>query len=207
MWWPRKSKWTELLKAVGLWFCLSLSLAGYYAASGSRWPLPVPEAVGAFLLHRFSLPVPEAIQSLHWFLTFPIAGIIWVSTLVITAPYFGSRRVEYIWTLERFSLATVPMLLPLPVIIYIVGPVLTASTWRVMLAAGLQRLGHQPHPWLTPVFLVLAIAGLIWQIILYTRIFEIKGRAAVRHLLFCFIVFAITATGLATLLGVAFHNL
>lgn len=206
MFWLRRRDVFDIGKATLLWLGLGVSVGGYYAFSGNGlggWPLPFPEACGAWILDHFSTAkAPGEYGSLQWLLLFPIAGLIWVSVLSITAPFFGGRRVEYMWTIERLSVTCLPLLIPLPLIIYFFVKAFSRATWRLALTAGLQRLGYVPHQWLTPVYLTLTVIALVWQIYLYTKIFDLRGKAACRHYVFSLGVSGVLASGMAVVVSI-----
>jgi len=202
----RKKALGDVLKASLLWLALGFSLGWYYLFTYDGrfvWPMPAPEACAGLLLYYFSkLNARPALQIVHWLLAFPIAGVLWVSILAVSAPFFGGRRAEYGWTVWRFSLTALPLALPGPVLAFLAGRTPGGWSWRQMVSVAQGRGGVTPGAWLTYVFLGLAVACLVWQILRYVPIFDLRGKKAGLHLLVCLILLAVMTCGLATLVAV-----
>jgi hypothetical protein len=199
----RRALWSDLGKAFVLWLGVGLSLGWYYAFTyygRSGWPMPAPEPCAALILYYYSvLNVSTVIQAVHWLVVFPVAGLLWVSTLTITAPYFGGKRTEYAWTVLRFSVTSVPLILPAPVMAYLAGRTVYGFSWQHMLDVALRRAGATPGSWVTPLYVGLAIAALIWQIFVHAKIFDLYGKKAMQHYVVSAIFLVIFSCGAATL--------
>ncbi len=188
--------------AVSLWLSLAFSLGWYYTFTyygRSGWPLPVPEACGGLLLYYFSvLNVDTEVQALHWMIVFPLAGVLWVLALTIT-----DRRVQHgdgpnvARALWMFALCTVPLILPAPYMAYVAGTDRGPWDFHTMMLVALRREFVSPRPWLSPLYLVLALAAIAAHIAVYRRLFSIRGQRAWRHFLFAAIVFVIVCVTLA----------
>ena len=196
--------WIEdLLKAVALWLLLAIGVGWYYAITDydrSGWPMPVPEACAPLILYYFSvLNAPTWVQALHWLVLFPIAGVLWVTTLTVTAPFFGGRRTEYGWALVRFAVTTLPLAAPTPLMAYLAGQTGYGFAWGRMVAVVLRQAGCMPWWWLTPLYVVLATIELVWQLFVYVKVFDTHGKKAVLHYLVSAVLLALLSCGAGTL--------
>ena len=200
---PRKNTVSDIVTASVVWLALGVSLGWYYTFTyygRSGWPMPMPEPCAALILYYFSvLNADPWRQAIHWLAVFPIAGMVWVSTLTITAPFFGGTRKEYPWTLLRFSTTCVPLILPLPVMTYLAGGSLYGFSWRHILEVALRQAAVMPSAWVTPVYVGLAVAALIWQLFTYVKVFDLHGKKAVLHYLVSAILVVLLCCGAATL--------
>ena len=199
----RWSHIADVFKASILWLGLGLSLAWYYAfalAGGRAWPMPLPETSGALILYHFS-PTNAGtwLETLHWLLAFPAAGIVWVTFLTITVPFFGGTRTEYAWTLVRFALTSLPVIAPAPVLAYLAGRTPLGFSWSVMVDVVLGRAAVAPSIWPTPLYVVLATVALVWQVTLYVKVFDMHGKKAVLHLAVSAVLLVFLVSGVATL--------
>jgi hypothetical protein len=66
-----------------------------------------------------------------------------------------------------------------------------------MMLVALRREFVSPWSWLSPLYLVLALAATAAHITVYRRLFSIRGQRAWRHFLFAAIVFVIACVTLA----------
>ncbi len=203
MHWPRRKAIGDFSVACLLWLGLGFSLGWYYTFTyygRSGWPMPIPESNAALILYYFSVVnAATEIQAIHWMLVFPLAGVLWVSVLTVTAPFFGGRRVEYAWTLARFSVTCIPLVAVGPVMAYVAGQTGGAFSGRHMVAVALRRAGVMPGSWLTGVYVALAAMGLAWQLLCYVRVFDIHGRKAWLHFFSSASLLVLLASGLGAL--------
>ncbi len=151
------------------------------------------------MLYYFSvLNVDTEVQALHWMIVFPLAGVLWVLALTIT-----DRRVQHgdgpnvARALWMFALCTVPLILPAPYMAYVAGTDRGPWDFHTMMLVALRREFVSPRPWLSPLYLVLALAAIAAHIAVYRRLFSIRGQRAWRHFLFAAIVFVIVCVTLA----------
>lgn len=193
----------DMAKAMVLWLGLGVSLGWYYLFMGpsrAGWPMPTPESLSALVLYYFSaLNTTPSLQLLHWLAVFPLAGLLWTTTLAVTAPYFGGRRVEFGWTLVRLGMTSLPLTATLPLSLWIAGHATGGFSLSHIYSMALQRAFITPPAWVTPIFIGLASASLVWQLFTYARIFDIKGKHAALHLLLSAFLLVIFCCGLATL--------
>jgi len=199
----RKTALWDCIEAALLWVALGFSLGWYYTYAYSRapgWPMPLPEACGAVILYYFSaFSTGPWIRVIHWLVLFPIAGFLWVTLLTLTAPFFGGKRTEYTWMLLQFALTSLPLIIPGPILAGMAGRTLLGFNARHIIEVGLLRAQPFYSPsWLTPLFVGLAVISLVWQVVLYLRMFETKGKKAVVHLLVSAFFLACMTCGLAT---------
>jgi hypothetical protein len=192
----------DLFKAVVLWLFLGVGLGWYYTITyygRTGLPMPSPEACASLVLYYFSVMNVETwIQAIHWLAVFPLAGILWVSSLTVTAPFFGGRRVEYGWTLTRFAVTTLPLAAPTPLLAYWAGQTGHGFSFGRMIAVALRQAGCPSWSWLSPVFIALGGAALAWQIYVYVKVFDLKGRKAVLHYLVSAILLVLLSCGVGT---------
>lgn len=200
----RKTAFWDCVQATFLWLALGFSVGWYYTYTfytDSSWPLPLPEACAGLILYYFSAFTTRPwIQIAHWMVVFAVAGFLWVNLLMITAPFFGGKRGgDYTWTLLRFAVTGLPLIIPGPVLAGMAGRTLFGYSWRHIIEVALHRAGAFYSPkWLTPLYMGLAVVCLLWQIALYVRVFEVKPKQAALHYLLSVILLACAACGLAT---------
>jgi hypothetical protein len=192
----------DLVKAIVVWLLLGVGLGWYYTATyygRSGWPMPLPEACAPLILYYFSvLNVATSIQALHWLAVFPLAGILWVTTLAVTAPFFGGKRTEYGWTLVRFAVTSLPLAAPTPLMAYWAGQTGYGFSWARMVAVALRQAGWMPWWWLTPLYVALAIIALVWQVLVYVKVFDLRGKKALLHYVVSAVMLALLSCGLGT---------
>lgn len=197
---PKYLKVADGVNAVVLWLALAFSLGWYYTITyygREGWPMPSIETCGGLILYYFSvLNIPTEGQAIHWMLVFPMAGILWVALLTLTAPFFGAQNRAFTWSMFHFALATLPLSLPGPYLAYIAGQ--TENGWSVhaMIQVALRRGGVMPWASLSPMYLLLALIALAWHLYVYRQIFELTGRIAWTHFLVTAVLFILTIAGL-----------
>jgi len=196
----------DIVKACLIWMGLAFSLGFYYVFTyygRSGWPMPLPESCAALVFYYFSvLNVDTAYQAIHWLVAFPLAGVLWVTTLTLTAPFFGGVRTEYAWTLLRFSKTCLPLIAPAPVLVlYAAHSTAGFSVMNAVSVALRRGGGTMPGAWLTPLYVGLGVACLVWQILLYVKLFDLHGKKAFVHYATGVVLLVIFVSGLATLLS------
>ncbi len=203
----RRTKTLDWVFAILLWLALAFSLGWYYTITyygRAGWPMPTPESCGALILYYFSvLNVRTEWQAVHWMLVFPAAGWLWVVIATVLAPYYNRRNEELSWSLLRFSLASLPLSLPAPYLAYVAGG--AAGPWNVhtMLQVAL-RQGHGVRPWwwLSPLYLALAVTALVWHVVVFRRVFEVKGAEFWKLFLLSGILYVLVIAGLGAVVSV-----
>lgn len=202
-----KSHLWDCTRAGLLWVGLGFGLGWYYAFTHydhSGWPMPSPEGFASLILYYFSvLNVRPELQIVHWLAVFPVAGFLWVWVLTVTAPYYGGRQVDYAYTALRFAITSLPVVVAGPAMAFMAATGGAGGLdWNQMMAVAL-RSGHMvPWPWLTPLYAGLTGAVLIWQIGLYVKVFDLRGKKALAHFLSSIIALGVVACGLATLVAI-----
>jgi hypothetical protein len=126
-------------------------------------------------------------------------GILWIRLLTITAPYYGGANRDFAWSLVRFSISSLPLVLPLFYILWEAVIRGGFSLARLRGAALMQGVPDMPG-WLAWVYLALGAAAIVWHFLVYVRVFEIRGRAALRHWLTSLVLYLLAATGGGALL-------
>ena len=203
---PRRSAFGDWALAIALWLLLAFSLGWYYTFTFYGkwgWPMPSVEGCGGLILYYFSvLNVRTEIQAVHWMLVFPVAGVMWVALLTLTAPAFQARTELLPWPLLLFALPTLPLSLPAPVLVYLAGRTRDGWDWRHMIDVALRRGHVTPDDWLTPLYLGLGLVALAWHIQVYRHVFEITGKAAWKHFSLTAAVYVLVMAGLGGVVSV-----
>jgi hypothetical protein len=193
----------DLVKAIALWLFLGIGMGWYYTVTyygRVGWPMPLPDACAPLVLYYFSVVNAATwIQAVHWLVVFPLAGILWVTILTVTAPFFGGRRAEYGWALVRFAATTLPLAAPTPLMAYWAGQTGYGFSWNHMIAVALRQASCMPWWWLTPLYVALAVIALVWQLFLYVKVFDLHGKKAILHYLVSAILLILLSCGLGTL--------
>ncbi|NIA14352.1 MAG: hypothetical protein GWP08_09735 [Nitrospiraceae bacterium] len=196
----------DCTRACLLWLGLGFGLGWYYAFTHydrSWWPMPLPEGAAPLILYYFSvLNVRPELQVVHWLAMFPVAGFLWVWVLTVTAPYYGGRRVDYAYTALRFSVTSLPVALVGPAMAFVAAGGPGGLDWNQMTGVALRQAHVVPWSWLTPLYAGLAGVALIWQIVLYVKVFDLHGKKAWAHFLSSVVTLGVLACGLATLAAI-----
>jgi len=194
----------DLVKAILLWLLLALSVGWYYTFTyygRTGIPVPLPEPCAALIVYYFSVVngASTSFQAAHWVLIFPVAGLLWVGVLHVTAPWFGGRREHFGWAAGRLSRTLLPVIAPLPVVAWLGGATPGGFSFDRMIDVALRRAGAPAPWWLTPAYIGLGLAALWWQFKTYRRVYDIYGKKAVYHLLISAVVLALLAVGIGAL--------
>lgn len=196
----RRTIFADWVNALALWLALGFSLGWYYTITyygREGWPMPSVETCGGLILYYFSvLNIPTEGQAVHWMLVFPIAGVLWVTLLSLTAPFFGAHNRAFSWSVFRFALATLPLSLPGPYLAWVAGAGPEGWSAHRMIQVALRRGGVQPWFWLSPMYLGLALAALAWHVYTYRQTFELPRAAGWRHFLLTAVLFVLAVAGL-----------
>ncbi|MBI4557783.1 MAG: hypothetical protein HY706_09375 [Candidatus Hydrogenedentes bacterium] len=176
-----------MIAAIALYLALAFSLGWYYTFTyygRTGWPMPTPDTCASLILYYFSvLNVATAGQAVHWLLTFPIAGLLWATSLWVSAAWFQQRKPEWSVLSFQFALTTVPMSIPGPVMAWIAGRTDVGFVWQHALAVALRHAWIEPAGWLTPLYFGLGLVALALQIFVYIRLFAKPSRSACLHFL------------------------
>lgn len=201
----RRIHWADALLAWLFWMLLGIALGCYNRfawSAGGEWPLPPPEALGARLLAFFWPPVQGLwLTAALWVLAYPLAGLVWTLLLGVTAPYFGPKNEDLAGSASRLALASVPLWLPLPYLLYLAGG--SGGSWQLggVTAVLLGRAGAPTWPYVNWVYLALGIAALVWHIFAYARTFRLPFNAAWKHWAVCLVLYGLVLVGLSVVLG------
>jgi len=182
----------EVAVAVAVWLAVGFSLGWYYTFTyygRAGWPMPSPEPCAAILLYYFSvLNVATEFQAIHWMVTFPFAGVLWVASLRLTLRLMKRRdpalpfdSVPFSRALSRFAVAAIPLALPGPWMAYLAGRQDEGFTWARMMAVALRRGNLSPWAWLTPLYFGLGLVALVLGLLAYRKTFPVPARMAWRH--------------------------
>ena len=195
-----------------LYVSFGLSLGCYYTATyfgRSGWPLPSCEAISGVLLYYFSvIYTTTEVQAAHWISVFVASGYLWIASL-----WFVSNRVSCTSALranpERFStahdrftglglavaIATIPLSLPLPFMIWWMGGGSRGFHWSRFIAMCLRHAWVTPPTWLNYIYFGLAAAAFVAQVAIVRRQFPVIRKRS-------FMTFAV-AFGMLLLVSIA----
>lgn len=168
----------------------------------------MPEAVSSVLLYHFSggegavgYPV------LRWLAVFPLTGLLWVYVLGITAPAFGGRAIDYSYTVLRFAYCSIPMAFLAPVAAFFAARSGNALYWSRFVDVVLQQTQASGPGWLRPAFFVAAGLGLVFQLRLYTNVFDTHGGKLIGHLFWSLLLTVASASGIGAVAGAVAQHL
>jgi hypothetical protein len=180
----RQAGWLSI--AMLCWLLLSVSIGWYYTVTyfgRVGWPMPSVETVGALLLYYFSvLNVDTEIQAIHWVLVFPIAGFLWSLLLCEVARRSGqATNPERARLAAMIALASLPLSLPLPYMMFVAGE--TVEGWQLqrMLDVALRRGNVSPWPMLSPVYFTLGVAAIALHAAMLRHSFQYGWLRLLRH--------------------------
>jgi hypothetical protein len=183
--------------AVLIWLGVGFSLGWYYTFTyygRSGWPVPLPETCGALVVYYFSvLNVDTAIQATHWLMTFPVAALLWITALRLTARRLGAAEAPFARASLLLALAALPLVLPGPYMAYLAGQTDAGFDWARMVAVALRRGHVTPWGWLTPLYFGLGLASLALHLCAYRRLFAVSARKAWIHFPLSGILFIVAA--------------
>jgi len=201
----------DLFKAVLLWLLVAVSVGWYYVFTyygRTGIPIPLPEPCAALILYYFSvLNASTKLQAAHWLVAFPVAGLLWVGALTVTAPFFGGRHEHFGWAAGRLSRTLLPVLIPLPVVAYLAGAGFGGFSLSQMTAVALRESGAPAPWWLTPVYLGTAVAALLWQFSTYKKVYDLHGKKAALHLAASAVALTLVSAGIGAVIAYPLRQL
>jgi hypothetical protein len=175
------------LGALLLWLGLAFSLGWYYTFTyygHAGWPMPMVDVCAAIILYYFSvLNVDTEIQAIHWMLVFPIAGALWAWAIWFLAPRFKQERPPLSHWALALSTSASPILLAGPAMALLAAKTDADFSTQRMIDVALRHGFVTPPAWLSPLFLLLGLLGLGWQIVAYQRCFKAPLFLALLHTL------------------------
>lgn len=200
----RNTALVELAVAAVCWLSLAVSVGWYYTVTyfgRVGWPMPSVETVGALLLYYFSvLNVDTEIQAVHWLVVFPFSGFVWAA--ILTYSFRNSANTPSMPALAaRLGLASVPLSLPMPYMMFAAGQ--TANGWQLqrMLDVALRRGNIPVWPWLSPMYFALGVASFALHIWIIRRSFSQPILAQIRHVLISSVAFVLAVALMGTLVS------
>ncbi len=200
-----RTHWGDWLLASLFWIVLGLGLGMYNRFAwevGGEWPLPPVEALGGRMLAFFWPPVSgDWIRAALWLLAFPLAGVVWTLLLGLSAPYFGIRNDDLGGSASRLALASLPLWLPLPYLLYLAGGARGGWQFGTVAAVGLGRTPAPAWAHVNWVFLALALLAFAWHIFTYAKVFRLPFRTAWKHWLVVLTLYGLLLVGLSVVLG------
>jgi len=206
----RQGNWLDVLSAVLLWLLLGVGvelfrIASAYGAAG--WPLPLIEGLAAEWVVRCGTATGGlAWPHWYWLPAYPLAGILWVSLLTLTGPYFARVNHEFAYSLQRFAFTSLPVVASVPYTTVVLMQAGALGDWRALRAGVLPPplvgLGH----WSTYAMVALCVLALVWHLLVYRSVFGIGWRGALRHLFTSVLLLVCVAGFLAGLGGWLWAN-
>lgn len=151
-----------------LYLALGSSLGCYYTATyfgRSGWPLPSCEAVSGVLLYYFSvINASTEMQAFHWMAVFVAAGYLWIASLWYASNRMNGARDRFTTLGLPVALATIPISLPIPFMVWWMGSTNDGFSWSRFIAVCLRHAWVHPPIWLNCVYFGLAAIVLATQI-------------------------------------------
>lgn len=199
-------RWGWVVVGVLIWFAVAFSLGWYYTFTyygRAGWPLPMPEPCAALVLYYFSvLNVDTEFQAIHWLAVFPLAGMLWSFSLCLTGRRLKLPSPDWMIVFRDLSFSAIPLALPGPWMAWVAGVRDGEFTWQRMVAVALRRGHVEPWYWLSPMYLVLGLAGLAIQIVMYRRLFAGTSRQHWIHYPVAAIVLIVASSVFAALVAI-----
>ena len=143
------------------------------------------------------------VRAVLWVLAFPLAGVVWTLLLGVTAPYFGQRNEDLPGSASRLALASLPLWLPLPYLVYLAASAGQGWDTGAAVAVALGQSAPPAWPHVKWVYLGLGVLALLWHCYTYARLFQMPFRAAWRHWAVCLLLYGLVLVGLSLVLGQA----
>ena len=176
----RSEPWSEMKQCYPLLACfcdllLGLSLGLYYTITyygRALLPLPGFVALGAPLMYyvavdeRFS----TVYQAWLWMICFPLTGLVWRLTLSFLPRLLRQPGPTFAAVSARLWHVARPLLLPLPLLAWLVASPAGHCAWSDFIAVCLRRHNVADPGWLAPVMMALAVLALgleirgLWQL-------------------------------------------
>lgn len=200
-----------VVAVLGTDFALGLSLGLYYTITyygRALVPLPGSVALGAPFMYYVAVDEQynTVVQAWLWMLVFPVAGLLWRLTLVGAsrvgakvanpeAPPTALAEVS-----ARLWHACWPLLLPIPLLLWLVGTPSGRWSWPDFLAVCLRRQNVAAPTWLTPLMMALALTAFalevraVWRVLPGTDRLRKIAVLAISAMVF---VLAVVAVGFA----------
>lgn len=191
----------HLAVAMACWLLLAVSIGWYYTITyfgRVGWPMPSVETVGALLLYYFSvLNVETEIQAVHWLAVFPLAGGLWA--VVLRRTYRGdSARPSLAGLFAALGLASLPLGLPMPYMMYVAGQTGAGWEFQRMIDVALRRGNVSPWWWLSPVYFALGVAAFGLHLWVLHRAFPAPLPAQARHILLASVAYVLAVAVLGS---------
>ena len=188
-----------------LYLALGLSLGCYYTATyfgRSGWPLPSCEAVSGVLLYYFSvINASTEMQAFHWMTVFVAAGYLWIASLWHVANRLTETRDRFLTLGLPVAVATVPISLPIPFMVWWMGGTSDGFTWSRFLSVCLRHAWVHPPVWLNYVYFGLSTVALITQIAIIRRKWRVKWKRFLGALALAFGTLLVAAIGAGIVLS------
>ena len=200
-----------VVAALGTDLALGLSLGLYYTITyygRALVPLPGFVALGAPFMYYVAVDEQynTVVQAWLWMLVFPVAGLLWRLSLVGVSRYAAkaadlevhpTRLAEICARLWHTGW---PLLVPLPLLTWLVGTPSGQWSWPDFIAVCLRHRNADSPGWLTPVMMGLALAAFAlevraaWRILPGTDRLRKVAALAISSMVF---VLAVVAVGFA----------
>ena len=202
-----------IVAALGTDFALGLSLGLYYTITyygRALVPLPGFVALGAPFMYYVAVDeqYSTVVQAWLWMLVFPVAGLLWRLSLVGASKYAArAADLEVRPTRRRLGEVSVrlwytcwPLLLPVPLLLWLVGTPSGRWSWPDFIAVCLRHRNVDSPGWLTPLMMALAVVAFalevraVWRVLRGTDRLRKTAALAISAMVF---VLAVVAVGFA----------
>lgn len=205
---PRRTTVHDWLKAIALWMLLGASLRLYYVSANGTWWLPYPEGLSGPLGYLVANRVSGvALGFSYWYIVFPLMGVCWVALLQLTARYFGGRNADFSYTLLRFGLSGLPIVLLMGWVLALAGREGTGWTFDRVIDVVYRGLGSVEWAWGDGAYLIASIAALAIQLRMSMRAFGVSGRKGFAHFGVGLVLFAAVSAGVGAAIGLSYRML
>lgn len=209
---PAAKGWLQLSAGTLLYLGAAFSLGWYYTFTyygRSGYPMPLIDACGGILIYYFSvLNIATPWQAVHWMMAFPLAGAIWAACCNAACRVVGDERPAFAHVFFLFAVAAIPIAIAGPFMAWIAGLLADGFSWDHMIKVALRRANKPPPEWLSPLYLALGFAGLVIQLVAYSRLYtppltrgaKHLGLSAILHVVACVLLAMAAAIPLRLLL-------
>ncbi|MHB8996094.1 MAG: hypothetical protein ACYC63_12680 [Armatimonadota bacterium] len=153
---------------------LGLSLGLYYTVTyygRALVPLPGFVALGAPFMYYIAVDedYSTVVQAWLWMFVFPVTGLLWRLALVYV-PRMGAKAADLEVRPMRLSEVSArlrytcwPLLVPIPLLIWLVGTPSGQWAWADFIAVCLRRQNVEAPAWLTPLMIALALVAFVLE--------------------------------------------
>ncbi len=145
---------------------LGVSLGCYYNYTffgRAAGPLPQPVSAGGAVFYYLLVAAgdTQTVQAWLWVACFAVAGWVWVGSLAAVSRAVAGSLPRH--AVRASLLGVLPVCLPLPYLAWCHAMTPSGPTWRQFVDAALYRSFHDVPAGLTPLYLAMALVGLVLE--------------------------------------------